>query len=114
MISAPLEGLQKEQDKEHVYEHLWDVCVFSKYELVEVGTRNPRRLPLPHNRKEMTLPFVALIRTKAFQHESGGHWEVGEGRGRPNNKQTLLLSLWPLFFVCLKHTTKCLPFSKLH
>lgn len=67
MILAHLKELQKKQDKGHVYKHLWDVCVFSKYELVvEVGTQNPQRLPLPHNRKEMTLLFVALIRTKAF------------------------------------------------
>lgn len=68
MIEAHLKGLaRRRRTKNTCIQCLW-VCVLVScdYKPAEARTQSPRHLPLPYNRKEVTLLFVALIRNKSL------------------------------------------------
>lgn len=68
MIEVHLKGLARRYRTQDTCIQRSGVCVLvsSNYKPVEMRTQCPWHLPLPYNRKEVTLLFVALIRNKSL------------------------------------------------
>lgn len=113
MIEAHLKGLARRYRTQDTCIQCRGVCVLvsSNYKPVEVRTQCPWHLPLPYNRKEVTLLFVALIRNKSLST-----WVRKATGENPAKKPAICFGhLKPLFIIHLKHMMAyCALCSQLH